>query len=82
MNLHNRIMNLPCAPRERDMLNFSEEATRAYKLGHRDARHAAAELANEADAVRDQMLAALKALVGRIDYEYARFAIAAVEKAQ
>jgi hypothetical protein len=39
--LHAAIMNLPCNPPERS----SGELRVAYKLGHRDARHAAAELA-------------------------------------
>lgn len=39
-DLHNAIMNIPCAP---GMLNLNHHA--AYKMGHRDARHAAAEMA-------------------------------------
>lgn len=37
MSLHNEIMNLPCKHSDR-------EHSIAYKTGHRDARHAAAEL--------------------------------------
>lgn len=40
LDLHNAIMNIPCHP-YRD----SEEFVIGYKFGHRDARHAAAELA-------------------------------------
>lgn len=39
-DLHNAIMALPCTP---GMLH--ESMHRAYEFGHRDARHAAAELA-------------------------------------
>lgn len=35
MSLHNEIMNLPC--------NAPADVRMAYKMGHRDARHAAAE---------------------------------------
>jgi hypothetical protein len=41
--LHQRIMNLPCRVPFPHKGEYDEE--RAYKLGHRDARHAAAELA-------------------------------------
>jgi hypothetical protein len=43
VNLHNRMFNLRC---EVPPMVVDDQA---YKLGHRDARHAAAELANEAD---------------------------------
>jgi len=45
MNLHNEIMNINCTPGHAYAANQA-----AYKLGHRDARHAAAELALKADA--------------------------------
>ena len=51
---HARIMNIPAktfAPGEMNEV--------AYKLGHRDARHAAAEIATEADATEAQLRAAL-----------------------
>ena len=40
MDLHNAIMNIPC---DADVLGLPDKAT-AYRIGHRDARHAAAEL--------------------------------------
>jgi hypothetical protein len=41
-DLHQQIMNIPC----RVPLTYANHAirTRAYEIGHRDARHAAAEL--------------------------------------
>jgi len=48
MNLHNLIMNLPCKPNSDNFLDAGTLLT--YKYGHRDARHAAAELAIAADA--------------------------------
>ena len=47
MDLHGQIMNLNCVPQ-----NMGAEPNQrlAYKVGHRDARHAAAELALKADA--------------------------------
>lgn len=49
MDLHEQIMNLQTPP----ALTFSGDKSPfiAYKEGHRDARHAAAELALKADAV-------------------------------
>ena len=58
MNLHAQIMNLPdqCDP-----AGDSDPFCRGYKHGHRDARHAAAELALSADAINAELLAALNA---------------------
>jgi hypothetical protein len=54
MNLHARIMNVLCDP---EASEATYERRIAYSKGHRDARHAAAEIANEAEAE----LAALRA---------------------
>ena len=49
MELHGRIMNIAVdKAKELDALKTANPL--AYKLGHRDARHAAAELALKADA--------------------------------
>ena len=50
MNLHYQIMNLRVAPTELATSLYAGDTTLAYKIGHRDARHAAAELALAADA--------------------------------
>jgi hypothetical protein len=57
MSLHAKIMNLPalmCSPAD------SVDAGRAYKIGHRDARHAAADIASEADALIADLVSELK----------------------
>ncbi len=56
ISLHTQIMTLP------DLYSqaYDEEVREAYKCGHRDARIAVARLALKADAVRDELLAALK----------------------
>jgi len=46
MNFHGRIMNIQVTSVEAPM---TPEQRSVYKRGHRDARHAAAEIANEAD---------------------------------
>jgi len=61
-SLHDQIMNLHCG------LGLSEIGTTegeqlAFKRGHKQARNEAAELALEADAVRDELVKALKGLV-------------------
>lgn len=43
MNLHNQIMNISCEYQGK-IFKWAESEQLAYKLGHRDARHAAAEL--------------------------------------
>jgi hypothetical protein len=45
MSLHNEIMNIPAS----SVAYWSEQNAMAYKEGHRDARHAAAELALKGD---------------------------------
>lgn len=61
MSYHNRIMNIPC----NEQGDFV--ATALYKFGHRDARHAAAEIANEADAEIEQLRANIEALEAKVD---------------
>ena len=56
MNLHNEIMNIPADPAEFDF-HFSHAI--AFKIGHREARHAAAELALKKDALIEKLLDAL-----------------------
>lgn len=60
------IMNLPPADGWKDDRSRYEQT--AYKVGHRDARHAAAELAQAASAARSEEIAAL-----RLDAERYRF---------
>jgi hypothetical protein len=57
-NYHGAMMNLPCEVPQ-TMLT-SESSRMAYKTGHRDARHAAAELALGADREVDQLRDALR----------------------
>lgn len=53
MNLHNQIMNLPCSADPKYFVDAGTLLT--YKFGHRDARHAAAELAVSADSRIDDL---------------------------
>lgn len=53
MSLHNEIMNLP-VPNDFDYSDFNNKVI-AYKSGHRDARHCAAELALKYDALIDDL---------------------------
>lgn len=56
MSLHNDIMNIPC--KRDDYMEW--EMWRGYQLGHRDARHAAAELANAYDEKMEQLRDAIR----------------------
>lgn len=56
MNYHNKIMNLRC-------VGWND----LYKEGHRDARHAAAELALDADATIDELLEVLEEMCDGFD---------------
>jgi len=62
-NLHGQIMNIQCQNPPPISLSSGFTAQReaqAYKEGHRDARHAAAELAIKADSQAEEMLEALR----------------------
>jgi hypothetical protein len=63
MNLHNEIMNIPAmVPTEA----LVDGKSFAYKIGHRDARHAAAELSLKAEARIEELellLAQARAMV-------------------
>jgi len=61
MNLHNEIMNIQIdRVRMLDQLNFVSDYNTAYKLGHRDARHSAAELSLKAEARIEELEEMLK----------------------
>ena len=63
MNLHGRIMNLFC-----EYGHYGDPSVQTgYKFGHRDARHAAAELALEADATIDRLRVLLAHAVAEAD---------------
>ena len=56
MDLHGKIMNIPVdSLKVLEALNCRLPQT-AYKFGHRDARHAAAEMTLAADSERDELL--------------------------
>lgn len=54
MNLHNEIMNIPAVKFEATPKQYGEYDL-VYKLGHRDARHAAAEMALKYDNLIDDL---------------------------
>jgi len=55
MRLHDRIMNIPVDKEVIEVLD--ERATKAaYKVGHRDARHAAAEMSLISDELLDALV--------------------------
>lgn len=64
MSLHGRIMNIR-ARRQKD--NEPDFLHVAYKEGHRDARHAAAELADSVEIERDNLNKALRDLLASHD---------------
>jgi uncharacterized protein YceH (UPF0502 family) len=53
-NYHGQIMNLPVSQVTFSLCNNAKEQS-AYMAGHRDARHAAAELAIQADQRIDEL---------------------------
>lgn len=58
MNLHNEIMNLPSRMTRGEFLNQYDY--QAYKEGHRDARHDAAELSLKYEAYIDSLESLVK----------------------
>ena len=59
-NYHGQIMNLPATPPPDVTESPVKDIRIAYKTGHRDARHAAAELAIQADARIEELEQLLK----------------------
>ena len=59
---HGRIMNITS-----DVEGMSNPSRVIYKTGHRDARHAAAEIAAEADGVIDELYDALENVRAALD---------------
>lgn len=60
MNLHDEIMKLQ---RESYPHNLNrEDVLMAYRMGYRDARHDAAKIANNGDAIIDELFSALRQL--------------------
>ena len=57
MSYHSKIMNIPVT-----LTTFPGELAIAHKFGHRDARHAAAEIALQADAEIERLREALKVM--------------------
>lgn len=55
MTLHDEIMNIPCEP-----IEGTESEVLAFKLGHKQALHAAAELADRSEQKLRDEVAALK----------------------
>ena len=58
MTLHNEIMNIPCDP-----IEGTESEVRAFQLGHKQARHAAAELVERFSEWKNEAAAALARFV-------------------
>lgn len=61
-NYHGDIMNIPV---DDDLMNYiakTDAEVFAYKVGHRDARHEAAELGNQADCVIEELRSTLEEL--------------------
>jgi hypothetical protein len=75
MSLHNKIMNLPA--HQATEVYVDRELIRAYRVGHRDARHAAAELA----LAYDELLDACRMLVGARSGTHVECAARMAEKA-
>lgn len=68
-SLHAAIMNLPCKYEVAWQAAAPSSWVEGYVNGHRDTRHAAAELANEHGAIKQELLEALQGLLDHVDRE-------------
>ena len=68
MSLHNKIMSIPC-PYAITLAEEKEQPELAlyYRMGHKDARHSAAELVLKAEHAFDQIEDSLKELLDVFD---------------
>ena len=64
MNYHGKMMNIPTRPVDG---RWGETRRKSYAEGHRDARHDAADIANEADRTIALLLSALRLAKATID---------------
>lgn len=62
MSLHNDIINIVGNTYTAVTGTWSTQEQQAYNMGHKEARHAAAELATEADKKIEELRAALEAI--------------------
>lgn len=60
MSLHNEIMNIPTGMRQEMAAVDTGNPILVYRMGHRDARHAAAELSLKYEALIERLLDALE----------------------
>lgn len=73
MNYHNEMMNIQESGR-RELIACSGQGALSYKYGHRDARHAAAEIALKADTRIEELEQVLREVLpelrglGRVSY--------------
>jgi hypothetical protein len=67
MELHSEIMNIPVDQDKLDAAVQDRHWTAIYKFGHRDARHAAAELSLKAEARIEELEEMLSRLVKEND---------------
>ena len=67
MHLHSAIMNIR-VDEQNLFYKYGNESLYAYKEGHRDARHAAAELSLKADARIEELKAAISRLIEKARY--------------
>lgn len=65
MNFRDRMINIPCDATDVDCAYANRHA--AYTAGWRHTRHAAAGIANEADALIAELYSALRALQGNFN---------------
>lgn len=73
MNLHNETMNIQCDTNDECTYKYDQEHHHtSYKLGHRDARHAAAELSLKQQAKFEEALDLLWATVSPFDKQSAQ----------
>lgn len=62
MSLHNEIMNIPTGQLQEIAAVEETNPVLVYRMGHRDARHAAAELSLKYEALIDDLFDALEGL--------------------
>lgn len=60
MSLHNEIMNIPTGQLQEMVAVEETNPILVYRMGHRDARHAAAELSLKYESLIERLLTALE----------------------
>ena len=73
MSLHNDIMNISANTVNASLAGYTDDEFKAYKYGHRDARHEAAEMALGIEEINAELVEALANLLSEWNFQMSSY---------